>query len=235
MKATWYYRGGNKLNELWTILHLPYTGMLLSYCVIGAAMVPKPSFFRLFWTLVAYFFGLGIAAHCLDQLPGMGSRYVKHLTGGELKALSVISLGVAVAIGVYGTTIVGPILWIFILLGGFFAVAYPVSRSFGGLFHNDFWFAVSWGALPFLTSYYAQALTITLEAALMSVAIALTAAMEIILSRHVRGIRAGPPEHAQFLVKPERVLKILVAAVILLALAMFVWSLPRFTEPYIFR
>ena len=56
------------------LLFLPYTGMVLSYTVIGAMLTAEIYWDRLVATLLIYFLGLGIAAHALDAL---GSKGVK--------------------------------------------------------------------------------------------------------------------------------------------------------------
>ena len=44
----------------------------------------------------------------------------------------------------------------FVAFGVFIVLAYNLEM-FGGRFHSDLWFAVSWGAFPALTGYFAQA------------------------------------------------------------------------------
>ena len=56
-------RHGGKVGELYTILHLPYTSMVLSYVLIGADLSPTLFVDRLALTIMAYFLGLGISAH----------------------------------------------------------------------------------------------------------------------------------------------------------------------------
>lgn len=70
----WYAGPDSVLGELWTLLHPPYTLMVLSFVVLGAALAPAISWAFLMGTLIAYFLGLGLGAHLLDQIPGMGSR-----------------------------------------------------------------------------------------------------------------------------------------------------------------
>jgi hypothetical protein len=62
---------------------------------------------------------------------------------------------VAVGVGVAGVTRVGFGLLPFIAAGVLFVFAYNLELL-GGKLHGDFWFALSWGAFPVLTSYFAQ-------------------------------------------------------------------------------
>jgi hypothetical protein len=200
----------SKLRDFYNLMHLPYTGMVLSFVLIGAVVAPEVSFDRLLATMVAYFLGLGIAAHAFDQLEPRGSHYIQKLTKSELVGLGVIGLAGAVAIGIYYVVTLTPYLLPFIGLSVFFAFAYPLpSRVAAGVFHNNFSFALSWGYLPFLTSYYVNSLAITPEALLIGLPLVLAAWTEIILSRTARKARQqGLPKGAYE--RPERALKILV-------------------------
>src|SRR5438034_7910997 len=53
-----------------TLLHAPYTLWHLSYVVVGAALAPEWRPGRLGLALVAFFLGLGVGAHALDELHG---------------------------------------------------------------------------------------------------------------------------------------------------------------------
>jgi hypothetical protein len=55
----------------------------------------------------------------------------------------------------------------FIAAGAFIVVAYNLEL-FGGRFHSDFWFAVSWGAFPAFTSYWANSLSVGLSGPLVA-------------------------------------------------------------------
>lgn len=74
--------------------------MSLSFLAIrfGIAGIHRWDVFA--WIIVAYFLGLGIAAHSFDQLPGMGSSYVKYLMPKELLLLG-LAASIADLIGIY--------------------------------------------------------------------------------------------------------------------------------------
>jgi hypothetical protein len=215
------------------MLHLPYTLMVLSFVVIGATIAPAISLLLLGGTVLAYFLGLGIGAHFLDQIPGMGSRYVRHWPDWALWTGGFIALGGAVAIGVIGAVwYVGLPLLLFVGFQGVCALGYPLSKWFGGLFHRDSVFAVSWGSLPFLTSYYAQTGAISLESVLIAATFGVVAVLEIRLSRASRQLRAktrsAAPDHSlaptptrlRFL-GFDRALQVLSVVTILVAVALF--------------
>jgi hypothetical protein len=139
--------------DLWALLHPPYTAWHLSYVLIGASLAPKVSVVRLVATLLAFFLAVGIAAHALDELRGRPLQTA--IPAGVLWTAAVIGLLGAVALGIAGVAVIGPWLLPFIALGVFFVFAYNLELLRGRV-HGDFWFALSWGAFPVLTAYFAQ-------------------------------------------------------------------------------
>jgi hypothetical protein len=103
-----------------------------------------------------YALALGVSAHAADTL---GSKKAKpwgdHFSKNQLLVLMIASLSASYGIGIYYIVVHVPLLAAIAILEGFFLVAYNFE-IFGGRFHNDFWFAVSWGALPTLAGYIMQ-------------------------------------------------------------------------------
>jgi hypothetical protein len=157
--------------DLITILHPPYTAWHLSYVAFGAAAAPELHPARLWAALGAFFLGVGVAAHALDELHGHPLR--TRLSDRALAILAGVGLAGAVAIGVAGLFIVSASLAPFVVVGAFLVLAYNLEL-FGGRFHTDLWFAASWGAFPALTSFWANALGIaSLAEAVAGVAVTL--------------------------------------------------------------
>jgi hypothetical protein len=150
-----YYaaRSGGWRRDVWAVLHPPYTAWHLSYVVIGASLAPKVDGVRLVATLLAFFLAVGISAHALDELKGrpLGTE----LPGRVLTAAAALGLIGAIGLGVAGITRVGWGLLPFIAIGVLFVFAYNLELL-GGKLHGDLWFALSWGAFPVLTAYFAQ-------------------------------------------------------------------------------
>jgi hypothetical protein len=138
---------------VWALLHPPYTAWHLSYVLIGASLAPKVSILRLIATLLAFFLAVGVSAHALDELRGRPLQ--SELPAGLLWVAAGIGLAGAVALGIAGIFVVGLWLLPFMALGVFFVFAYNLELLRGRL-HGDFWFALSWGAFPVLTAYFAQ-------------------------------------------------------------------------------
>ena len=147
--------------DIWALLHPPYTAWHLSYVLIGASLAPSVNIVRLVATLLAFFLAVGIAAHSLDELRGRPLR--TELPAGALWTAAVFGLVGAVGLGIAGVWVVGPWLLPFIAAGVFFVFAYNLEMLRGRV-HGDFWFALSWGAFPVLTAYFAQTGRVSLAA-----------------------------------------------------------------------
>ena len=216
-----------------TLLHLPYTAWHLSYVVIGCALAPTLHPERLLAGLAAFFLALGVAAHALDELRGrpLGTA----IPSGVLIALAAVSLAGAVAIGIAAA--LAWTLWLLVLVGvgGFLVPAYNLEL-FGGRFHSDLWFGLSWGALPVLAGYLVTAERLDLAAALAAAGALLLSLAQRHLSTQVRTVRRRvdrvegtiayrdgseePIDAATLLRTPELALRALTLAVIALAAAL---------------
>lgn len=158
-----YYTSGTRgwRRDVWALLHPPYTAWHLSYVLIGAAIAPIFNLQRLLATLVAFFLAVGISAHALDELRGRPLR--TEIPSTVLWVAALAGLSGAVALGLAGITVAGPGLLPFIAAGVLFVFAYNLELL-GGHLHGDFWFALSWGAFPVLTAYFAQTGSLSLGA-----------------------------------------------------------------------
>jgi hypothetical protein len=205
-----------------TLLHPPYTLWNLSYVVIGAALAPEWLPLRLGAGLVAFFLGLGIAAHAFDELHGRPLR--TEISSGVLWGLAVGSLAGALAIGIVGAIAWTPWLLAFVAFGGFMVVAYNLELL-GGRFHGDWWLAVSWGATPILAAYFAAAEDLTWEALFAAAFGVLLIMAQRRLSTPVRAVRRRLPDvedaaRAALVSGAEDALQAMAAAVVCLAVAL---------------
>ena len=187
MRVAWYdVRIKGWPRDFLILLHPPYTLWHLAYVVIGASLAPKMNWGLLGWTLLAFFLGMGICAHCLDELNGRPLR--TRIPSLVLILAAVISIGGAVAIG----AIVGvkETVWVIpcIVFGGFIVVAYTLELG-RGFFHHDFWFGFAWGAFPAITAYIAQTHTVSPVIGLVAVACLLYSLAQRVLSTQVRFFR----------------------------------------------
>ena len=91
----------------------------------------------------------------MDAQANLSLSLGTEIPSSVLTAAAAIGLVGAVALGVAGLTRLGIGLLPFIALGVMFVFAYNLELL-GGKLHGDFWFALSWGAFPVLTAYFAQ-------------------------------------------------------------------------------
>jgi len=152
-RAAYYAARPGGWRDWWTLLHPPYTAWHLGYVVIGACLAPVINVTRLLATLLAFFCAVGLAAHALDELHGRPLR--TKIPAWALVAVAVVGLAGAVALGIAGIVEVGWVLIPFLVVGPFLVIAYNFEL-FGGIIHNDYGFALCWGAFPVLVAYVAQ-------------------------------------------------------------------------------
>jgi hypothetical protein len=132
---------------------------------------------------------LGISAHAAD---GLGSRNIKpwgrYFSNRQLWLLIILSLVTAYSIGIYYMIFYVPLLWIVSILEGFFVFAYNLEL-FHGYFHNDFWFAVSWGVIPLLAGFIMQTNSIGVMPLSISIVTGLVSYVEIKISRPYKELK----------------------------------------------
>ena len=223
------------LRDYVTLLHLPYTVWHLSYVVLGAAAAPVFHLERVAWSSLAFFLGVGLAAHALDEYHDRPLQ--SNISNGKLLGIAGVSLVGALLIGVYASLTIG--LWMvpFVLFGGLIVLAYNLEWA-GGRFHSDFWFGLAWGAFPALAGYWANAERLDVQAFLISGACFALSLAQRALSTRVRSMRRnvrtvsgriefndGRTEEisaSYLLAAPETALKLTGIAVALFALGLLV-------------
>jgi hypothetical protein len=185
-RPAFYALAGGGWRDYVTLLHPPYTLWHLSYVALGAALSPTLHYERLAATLLAFFLGVGVSAHALDELQGrpLGTRIPRP----ALVALAAGGLAGAVSIGLAGAVFASPWLLAFVAFGAFIAPAYNLEW-FRGRFHSDVWFALAWGAFPFLTGYWASSGSFEVAGAAGAVFAFTTSLAQRILSSRVRVLR----------------------------------------------
>src|ERR671914_2449680 len=117
-----FYAHTGTWGDWWTLLHPPYTLWHLSYAAIGAGLAPELAWDRLLAALAAFFLGMGVGAHALDELEGrpLGTQ----IPSAVLVAVAAASIAAAVAIGI--ASALAWTLWLlpFVAFGGVIVVAY---------------------------------------------------------------------------------------------------------------
>jgi demethylmenaquinone methyltransferase/2-methoxy-6-polyprenyl-1,4-benzoquinol methylase len=174
-------RGG--WHDYWTLLHPPYTVWHLSYVLLGAALAPSPDPKIVAGALVAFGLAVGVGAHAFDELNGRPLR--TQIPSPVLVGLGTVALLVAVAIGLVGATMVGPLFLLFVIAGAAVVLLYAFEAP---LVHTDVGFAVGWGAFPVAATAYATGAH-PVPIALAALAAALLSLAQRRLSTRARSIR----------------------------------------------
>ena len=213
VRPAWYALRSGGWRDYVTLLHPPYTLWHLSYVAVGAALAPRFQLDRLAWALLAFFLAMGVAAHALDELRGRPLR--TQIPAAVLVTLAVTSLTAAALIGVGAARAWGYGLLVFVAIGAVLVPAYNLELAF----HNDWGFAIAWGAFPALTGYFVEAQTLKVEAVAAAAYATLLSLAQRSLSTPVRRARrdGGTVEGTQTY---ERALRALTWAAVSLAVAL---------------
>jgi hypothetical protein len=179
------------------LLFLPYTGMCVSFTVIGSMLADEIAWDRIGAIALIYTLALGISAHAADSL---GSKKAKpwgsYFTKAQLLTLMATTLAVAYTIGIYYILFFVPLLAIIAVLEGFFLFTYNYE-IWGSLFHNNFWFAMSWGSLPLLAGYIMQTNSISVLALTAAGMTGLASYTEIRMSRPYKQLKQSNSDPAR--------------------------------------
>jgi demethylmenaquinone methyltransferase/2-methoxy-6-polyprenyl-1,4-benzoquinol methylase len=150
LAPAFYAAPGGGWRDYWTLLHPPYTIWHLSYVLLGAALAPSPDPKTVAGALVAFGLAVGVGSHAFDELQGRPLR--TQIPSPVLVGLGTAALLVAVAIGLIGATMFGPLFLLFVAGGASIVVLYGFEVPF---VHSDVGFAVGWGAFPVAATAFA--------------------------------------------------------------------------------
>ena len=186
-KPAWYaLEGHGALADLVNLIHPPYTFWHLSYVALGISLAPSINVVRSVAVLVAFFLGLGMGAHALDET--MGNPLKTRLSKRKLYSIGFFSLSAASVIGVYYALSLSLLLLPLILVEVFFALSYNLE-IFKKRFHNTLVFSISWGMLPFIAGYFVNSLSLSFGVILASLAVGLLTYVQRTLSIQSRSVR----------------------------------------------
>jgi hypothetical protein len=233
MRPAWYALGRGRWRDYVTLLHVPYTAWHLSYVVIGGCLAPVVRWERLGAVVAAFALGMGVGAHALDELRGRPLQTA--IPERVLIVLATVSILAASAIGIAGAAAWGWWLVVLVAIGAFLVIVYNLELA-GGRIHTGFWFALGWGGLPALTGYAVVAGEVDVVALLVAAFAFLVSVVQRVLStpvrlvrRHVAAVRGevelldgsrSALDAASLMGSQERALRLLTAAMIVLAAAL---------------
>ncbi len=165
------------------MLFLPYTGMCISFVVWGSMMAGSFELWKLGLIVLIYFLSLGIGAHVADNI---GSRKIKPwgdlLSKKQSWIIIIACLSISYGLGLYYAILYAPFLIFIAIIEGFFLFAYNFELL-NGMFHKNYWFAFSWGMLPFLAGFVIQTSAITSFSIILSLIPFMLSYIEIRISR----------------------------------------------------
>lgn len=184
-RPAYYAPVGSRSGDLVAVLHPPYTAWHLSHVAIGAALAPDIDWRVLAATLLAFFFGTGIAAHALDEKNGRPLHTT--LSDRLLTLLAVGGFVGAAAVAAIGAIELSPWVLVWALAGVVLAAGYALERP--RALHTTLGFGLAWGGFPVLVGYWAQARTITIGAVAVAGAATLISMAQRTLSTPARYLR----------------------------------------------
>ncbi len=200
MKRPAYYAPvGSRSGDLVAVLHPPYTAWHLSHVAIGAALAPQIDWRVLAATLLAFFFGTGIAAHALDERNGRPLH--TKLSDGVLTLLAVGGFVGSLAVAVIGAIELSPWVLVWAGAGVVLAAGYALERP--RVLHTTLGFALAWGGFPVLVGYWAQAQTVTIGAVAVAGAATLISMAQRTLSTPARYLRRNTEGAEMILVRDD--------------------------------
>jgi hypothetical protein len=224
----WYVPrfGPRRFRLLVGLSFYPYTLMNASYVLIGSLLAPSVHFERMAGMAVVYLLAVGVSAHSLDAM-APNKPWGDILSRGQLRVLALAGLVPSLGLGLYYALADALLLLPIGALELFFLLSYNLEL-FGGRFHTDLWFALSWGFLPVLAGYAVQTDAIGLVALAGGLFGLSTSFVEISASRPYKALkkeRTGA--ESQLASRLESVLKGVVASVMAVAVTLLVLVLVR--------
>lgn len=234
MKRPAYYAPvGSLSGDLIALLHPPYTAWHLSHVAIGAALAPRVDWPVLAATLLAFFFGTGVAAHAIDEKNGRPLHTA--LSERTLTLLAVGGLLASLVVAAIGAVRLSPWVLAWAVVGVLLASGYGLEKP--AALHTSLGFALAWGGFPVLVGFWAQTQAITVGAVAVAAAATLISMVQRTLStpaRHVRrntdqaemilsrGTSAEKWDEEKILATWERPLRLLVWFMVTLAAGMLI-------------
>ena len=156
-------------------------------------MTPGSAVEFLIWLLIAFFCAVGVGAHALDELHGHPLQ--TQLSDQVLIGAAVLTLVVAVVIGIAGAVLVSWWLLVLVAMGVVLVIAYNLELG-GGWLHNDVGFAIAWGGFPALVGYVTNAQTLRWQGIAVVLACISISVAQRALSTPVRQLRRRTREVA---------------------------------------
>jgi hypothetical protein len=144
--------------EYRTLFHFPLPLALIAIVTYGAVVSPTIHINRLAITYLLILFGLVFAAYSFDAMYADWRPMIKNIKQSTLWLIAIVGISGFASIATYAiikTSFYGIIVAVLLM---FFIVAYNLEIP--KWIHNKYGFAISWGSLAIIGSYYYQTLTV---------------------------------------------------------------------------
>ena len=182
-------------------LRIPFSLELVSWTTTVAALAPEFHLDRYLLTLLAGFLGLIVGAHYIDITSSKEKYlpYFPNMNRKAIRAVGIVAILLGLAVGVYMSLQYSLWFLVFVLLSGVFALLYPIEKP--RWLHTYPGFALGWGFLPALASYYIQGLRIDLVGIALAVFVAIT-----VTEMHHMAVLSNEKEYSKETTKNARFL-----------------------------
>jgi hypothetical protein len=146
------------LKEWKLIFHIPLPLAVIAEATIAAVLAPHLFIQRLVITYLLIIFGLVLAAYSLDALASDWKHLIKEIPKWQLETLAIVGIIMFLVIASWATVTTS---WSGLLVTTILIISvlcYNLERP--KWFHNKYGFAITWGGLVPILSYYYQSLEI---------------------------------------------------------------------------
>lgn len=157
-------------------LRVPFSLVLLGWVTFAQTLAPTFNVELYLYTILASFLGLVVGAHYIDIATSV-KKFSPYFTIPVSRMLftGVTFVGLGALVGVYIALRWNPLFLTFVAIESFAAIAYPREKP--KFVHSYAGFALTWGALPFLASYFIQGGTLDLVVIATSVFVGISTVM----------------------------------------------------------
>ena len=188
-------------NVWWFGLRWPFSTVLFSWVTVASTLAPEFHLDRYLLTMLAGFFGLVIGAHYID-ITASKDKYLPYfpkMNREAIRTVGVLAVLAGMAVGVYMSLLYSLWFLVFVILGGFFALFYPIEKP--KWLHTYPGFGLAWGFMPVLAAYYIQGTRIDLLGLGLAVFLGIT-----VVEMHHMAVLTNEKEYGTDLTKNARLL-----------------------------
>jgi hypothetical protein len=190
-----------KKNVWWFGLRWPFSLVLLSWATVASTLAPEFHLDRYLLSVLAGFLGLVIGAHYID-ITASKDKYLPYfpkMNRSAIQTVGILTILAGAGIGIYMSAVYSWWFLVFVVVGGFFAIFYPIEKP--KWLHTYAGFGFAWGFMPVLACYYIQALRIDLVGIGLALFIGITA-----VGMHHMAVLSNEKEHSKEVTQNARLL-----------------------------